>query len=115
MTTTETRLPWESRRTEESRRVEDLLLRLGGFQRAEAYRYNVASIRVRVIDPRFEGMSLDARDALVEPILAELPEEIQADIMSLLTFAPSEMVQSRKTAREFALNVEFEEPSPSML
>ena len=70
---------------------------------------------MRVIDPRFEGMSIDERDALVGPILERLPEEIQADIMSLLTFAPSELVQSRKTAREFAMNVEFEEPSPSML
>ena len=112
---TMTGLPWEAKRTDESRRVEDLLLRLGGFERAEAYRYNSASIRVRVIDPRFEGMSLDARDALVEPILAQLPEETQSDIMSLLTFAPSELVQSRKTAREYALNVEFEEPSPSVL
>lgn len=106
---------WEAKRTEESRMVEDTLRRVGRFAQADAYRYNSASIRVRVIDPRFEGMSLEARDALVEPILDQLPEETQADIMSLLTFAPSETVQSRKTARQFALNVEFEEPSPSIL
>ena len=108
-------LPWEAKRTDESRRVEDVLRRLGGFARADAYRFNSASIRVRVIDPRFEGMSLDRRDALVEPFLAQLPEETQADIMTLFTFAPSELVQTRKTAREFAQNVEFEEPSPSEL
>ena len=91
---------WEAKRTEESRMVEDTLRRVGRFAQADAYHYNSASIRVRVIDPRFEGMSLEARDALVEPILDQLPEETQADIMSLLTFAPSETVQSRKTAPE---------------
>ena len=100
---TETAVPiWDAKRTDESRGVEDLLRNVGGFAQADAYRYNSASIRVRVIDPRFEGMSLDRRDALVEPFLAKLPEETQADIMTLFTFAPSEVVQTRKTAREFA-------------
>ena len=47
---------WERKRTDETRQVEEVL-RQAGFQQADAYRYNSASIRVRVIDPRFEGRS----------------------------------------------------------
>ena len=104
---------WEAMRTDESRRVEDLLK--AGFQTVDAYRYNLASIRVRVIDPRFEGLPPEKRDAMVEPYLKQLPEGTQADIVSLFTFAPSELQQTPRTFREFLLNTEFDEPSPSML
>lgn len=105
---------WETKRTDETRFVEDTLRR-AGFEKVDAYRYNPASIRLRVIDPRFEGLSTEQRDAMVEPHLEHLPERTQADIMSLLTFAPSELQQSPKTLRELLQNVEFEDPSPSML
>jgi hypothetical protein len=52
---------------------------------------------------------------MVEPHLEHLPERTQADIMSLFTFAPSELQQVSKTFRESLLNKEFEDPSPSML
>ena len=106
--------PWESKRTDETRQVEDVL-RKAGFATVDAYRYNSASIRVRVIDPRFEGLPHEQRDAMVEPHLEQLPERTQADIMNLFTFAPSELQQAPKTFREFLLNTEFEDPSPSML
>ena len=64
---------WEAKRTDETRHVEDVL-REAGFDQVDAYRYNPASIRVRVIDRRFEGLSPEQRDALVEPHLDELPE-----------------------------------------
>ncbi len=105
---------WESKRTDETRLVEEVL-RKAGFTTVDAYRYNSASIRVRVIDARFEGVSHEDRDAMVEPHLEQLPERTQADIMNLFTFAPTELQQTPKTFREFLLNVEFEEPSPSML
>jgi hypothetical protein len=101
-------------RTDETRMVEDEL-RKGGFPRADAYRYNIASIRVRVIDPRFEGLSDEARDGMVEPLLDQLPEETQVDIISLYTFAPSEVEPGAPLTREFMLNAEFEDPSPSLL
>jgi hypothetical protein len=101
---------WEAMRTKESRQVEQVLRE--EFPQTDAYRYNSASIRVRVIDPRFEGLEFEERDALVEPLLKQLPEEIQADIMNLLTLAPSE---TKKFSRKSLLNLEFEEPSPSML
>jgi hypothetical protein len=100
--------------TLETRSVEQVL-RDAGFANVEAYRYNSASIRVRVIDPRFEGLAPEKRDATVEPYLEKLPERTQADIISLFTFAPSELQQTPQTLRQFLLNTEFEDPSPSML
>ena len=105
---------WETKRTDETRNVEETLQK-AGFDQVDAYRYNSASIRVRVIDPRFEGMSPEKRDAMVEPHLEQLPERTQADIISLYTFAPSELNQTPKTFREFVQNTEFDDPSPSML
>ena len=107
-------LHWESKRTEETHEVEGVL-RKGGFEQVDAYRYNSASIRVRVIDPRFEGMPTEKRDAIVEPVLKQLSERTQADIINLFTFAPSELQQTSKTFKEFLLNTEFDDPSPSML
>ena len=105
---------WEAKRTDETRQVEDVLLN-AGFQQANAYRYNPASIRVRVIDSRFEGLPAEKRDAMVEPHLEKLPERTQADIMNLFTFAPSELQQTPKSFRQFLLNTEFDDPSPSIL
>jgi acid stress-induced BolA-like protein IbaG/YrbA len=93
--------------------VEDLLRK--HFENADSYRYNSASIRVRVIDSRFEGMSREKRDAMVEQYLDTLPPETQRDIVTLFTFAPSELKRTPATFREFLLSTEFEDPSPSML
>lgn len=106
--------PWEAKRTDETREVERVL-QTAGFEKVDAYRYNSASIRVRVIDSRFEGLSAEKRESMVEPFLDQLPERTQADIMSLLTFAPSELSQTPKNLRQVMLNLEFEDPSPSML
>lgn len=105
---------WEAKRTDETRAVEELLKK-AGFERVDAYRYNLASIRVRVIDPRFEGLSVDQRDSMVEPYLDQLPDRTQADIMTLLTFAPSALTQTPKMSRAFMRNAEFDDPSPSVL
>lgn len=109
---TQTAAPaWHTKRTAETNMVEEAL-RNEGFERADAYRYNSASIRVRVIDSRFEGMPRDQRDALVEAVLDKLPEETQQDIVTLFTFAPSELQVAPKTLREYMLNSEFEDPNP---
>ena len=112
MTHTTTR-PWETKRTAETRKVEDVLT-AAAFDMVDAYRYNSASIRVRVIDKQFEGMPDEKRDALVEPYLARLPEQTQVDIINLFTFAPSELLQTPKPSRAVLMNMEFEEPSPSI-
>lgn len=112
MTTSTTR-SWESKRTDESRGIEELLHKT--FEQADAYRYNSASIRVRVIDSRFEGMSRERRDSLVEEQLDKLPPETQRDIVTLFAFAPSELSFASMALREFMQNKEFEVPSPSLL
>ncbi len=105
---------WETKRTDETRHVEQVL-RDAGFDRVDAYRYNAASIRMRVIDARFEGLATEERDALVEPHLDELPPRTQADIVTLLTFAPSDREPEPQTLAQRLLNAEFENPSPSRL
>jgi len=105
---------WETKRTDETRLVEDVLRRVG-FDQVDAYRYNAASIRVRVIDQRFANLPPEQRDAMVEPHLEQLPERTQADIMNLFTFAPADLQQTPKTFKEFIKNTEFDDPSPSML
>jgi stress-induced morphogen len=111
--TTATIPRWETKRTDETRAVEELLRQ--HFEQADSYRYNSASIRVRVIDPRFEGMPREGRDTMVEQYLDQLPPETQRDIVTLMTFAPSELQRSATTFREFLLNTEFEDFSPSKL
>ena len=78
------------------------------FPNVEAYRYNLASIRVRIIDDRFKGKSNPERDDMVEPLLDKLPEDTQVDITILLLLAEDEVNQSM-------MNVEFENPSRSMV
>src|SRR5260370_26252780 len=97
---------WEAKRTDETRQVEEVL-NPAGFAQVDAYRYNSASIRVRVIDRRFEGMPREQRDAMVEPHLKQLPERTQADIVTLFTFTPSEVKQTPKTFKEFMFNAGF--------
>ena len=62
-----------------------------GFERVDAYRFNSASIRVRVIDPRFEGKSIAEREDMVLPLIGSCRSETQEDILLLLTLAPSEL------------------------
>src|SRR4051812_17111970 len=110
--TTTTTPRWEAKRTDETRMVENQLR--SRFRQVDAYRYNSASIRVRVIDPCFEKMKREQRDAMVEAELDKLPPETQQDIVTLFTFAPSELTQTPKTFREFVQNTEFDDPSPTM-
>lgn len=105
---------WAKMRTEETRRVEEVL-RSAGFRQVDAYRYNSASIRVRVVDPQFEGLPVEKRDALIEPHLISLPERTQADIMALFSFSPGELEESSPRVRTLLMNAEFDDPSPSRL
>lgn len=105
---------WESKRTDETRKVEEVL-RQAGFQQVDAYRYSPAVIRVRVIDRRFEAISPEDREAIVEEYLGELPQQTQADIVTLLTFTPSELRGDNKLSQAALLNREFEDPSPNEL
>jgi hypothetical protein len=101
---------WEDRRTPETRGIEKLLG--NEFDCAEAYRFNSASIRVRVIDPRFEGKTVAEREDMVLPLIQRLPKKTQEDILLLLTIAPSEL---KGKNRHLLVNLEFEQPLPSRL
>ncbi len=114
MSTTTCTPKWHRERTSETEMVEQKI-REAGFERVDAYRYNSASIRVRVVDPRFQALSNEARDAMVEPILAQLPDETQREIVILLTFTPDELDPRHPNLRQALLNQEFEDPSPSRL
>ena len=105
---------WKSKRTPETSTVE-AVLREAGFLHVDAYRFNAASIRVRVIDPRFEGLTDGKRDAMIEPILEELPDQTRSDIISLFTFAPSELEPEADNYEVEVFNTEFERPSRSYL
>ncbi len=97
-------------RTNESRMVEKELLRR--FAAVDAYRYNSGSLRVRIIDPVFAGLSEDRRDKLVERALAALPEDTRSDIVNVVPVAPDEI---SPLSRWSLLLLDFEDPRPSGL
>lgn len=76
--------------------------------RIDLYRQNPVSVRIRIIDAHLEGLDRTERCKLAWSYLDQLPDEVQADISSLLLLTPQE------TALSFA-NVEFEDPVPSLL
>lgn len=80
---------WEVFRTADSDLVERTLCG-AGFSQVAAYRYNPASLRVRVIDPRFEGLSRSQRADMLEPTIKTLPERLQVDIVRCWLFTPAE-------------------------
>jgi hypothetical protein len=73
-----------------------------------SYRYNSASIRIRIIDPSFRDMDRASRDDQIWEILSGLPEDIQSQITLVLLLTPEE------TKTSFA-NMDFENPTRSRL
>jgi stress-induced morphogen len=102
---------WHAKRTHETRKIEEELRKR--FPHSDAYRFNSASIRVRIIDDAFEGMSEIEREQMVDPILEQLPDETQADIMLLLTLTKKEA--TARFGKHSLVNLEFENPSESAL
>lgn len=75
--------------------------------RIDAYRYNSACIRIRVVDPIFAGMDICDRGEDAWDILQEhLPERVFCDISLFLFLTPKETKTS-------GANVEFESPTPT--
>ncbi len=101
---------WEEKKTAETRKVEEIFRT--EFPQTDAYRFNSASIRVRVIDDRFEGKSIDEREAMVMPLFKKLPKKTRDDVLLLLKLDPDEL---GKIGRETLMNHEFEYPIPSHL
>ena len=70
------------------------------------YRQNSASVRGRIIDPAFQGMSRPDRSDYVWKYLETLPEEVESDISTVLLLTADEI------DRSFG-DFEFENPIPS--
>ncbi len=97
-------IDWRTLRDRDSERVEEEL-RAAGFAQVDAYRFNKASIRVRVVDPRFAGMPFTGREGLVNPALEGLPRRIFRDLLMVLMVSPD-----RDDPRQVPLEAEFEAP-----
>jgi len=76
--------------------------------RISMYRQNSASVRVRIVDPVFVGMSRPDRSDYVWKYLETLPDDVQSDISTVLLLTADEI------DRSFG-NFEFENPIPSTL
>lgn len=59
-----------------------------------AYRYNPASLRIRLVDPQFANKNRVQRERIVLPLIKTLPENTRLDIMFLLLLAPDEVEDS---------------------
>ncbi|MBI3822794.1 MAG: BolA/IbaG family iron-sulfur metabolism protein [Planctomycetes bacterium] len=100
-------------KTAETRKIEKMLNeyfpdRPGDFA-PSAYRYNPASIRVRVVSDRFAGKNRVERSQMVYSLLKNnLPEETWQDITLIVLLTPDEVSES-------LMNMEFENPTPSRL
>lgn len=94
----------ENKTTPETEDVEKVF-RNHGFADVKSYRHSSASIRLRIRDERFRGLSRVARMEMLEPIIDTLPEETRQDLIFVLPIAPGE------ENREFRLmSIEFEDP-----
>jgi stress-induced morphogen len=72
------------------------------------YRQNAVSVRVRVVDPAFQGLEKSERHSRVWSYLERLPDEIQGDISMLVPLVPGEEKASLS-------NLEFDDPSRSSI
>ena len=74
------------------------------------YLFNPVSIRVRVIDDRFEGKETAARERLVYRALKEISHEALADITMLLMLTRQEATDPINI-----LSAEFDDPDRPMM
>lgn len=94
--------------------IEKIITALKKFEKENAsaqidiYRQSPVSIRIRIVDPVFDGMSKANRHERVWKFFETLPEEIQGDISMLVLLAPGEEKSSFS-------NMEFDDPVPSGL
>jgi hypothetical protein len=92
--------------------IDQVLRGLGGYEaqhpnaQIEVYRRSSVSIRVRIVDPDFAGISRSDRHEIVWRFLEPLPEDVQSQVSLLILLTPEE------TATSLA-NFEFEHPVPS--
>ncbi|HEX4145030.1 MAG TPA: hypothetical protein VHY91_16105 [Pirellulales bacterium] len=94
--------------------IDQIIQALRGYEREhprakiDLYRQNSASIRIRIIDPDWSGISKAQRHRVVLGYLGAVPDDTQGEISLLLLLTPEE------TTSSFA-NFEFDDPIPSGL
>src|SRR3954447_2181440 len=76
--------------------------------RIDLYRQNTASVRIRIIDSDFRGMSKRECNDLIWKYLEPASEASQSDVSMLVLLIPDEVNKS-------VANLEFEDPVPSIL
>lgn len=92
--------------------VQQILDVLTEYERAhplaqiEGRRHNPVSIRLRIIDPDFQGMDRIAREPDIWKLLRQLPDEVFVNITMLLLLTPEE-------AEHSLASQEFDHPIPS--
>ena len=77
-----------------------------GRSECVVYRYNPASIRVKIVDAVFHGRSKGERHDYAMRFLRRLPEDVLAEISILLCLEPGE---------SSLLDLEFHDPTRSKL
>ncbi len=76
---------------------------------ASLYRFNPGSIRLRIISAHFQGVSRPKRhDQFLRFLKATVDEDVLAEVTLLLLLTPAELASSM-------MNIEFEDPMPSLL
>lgn len=96
----------ESLVNEETQQIESVF-RDAGYLGVQAYRSGPFSVRLRIRDPRFRGLSRVARMKEITPLIRQLPEEIQEDLIFVLPIVPGE-----ESLTQFQrMNTEFENPN----
>src|SRR5882724_7125959 len=68
--------------------------RLHPLAQIEGRRHNPVSIRLRIIDPDFQGMDRIAREHEIWQLLKKLPEEVVVNMTMLLLLSPDEAEES---------------------
>jgi hypothetical protein len=72
------------------------------------FRYNSASVHVRILDPDFAGVDIPEREDMAWKVLDELPDAVVQDISVLLLLPPEER-------ESYSLSTEFDDRSRSRL
>ena len=107
-------VPWHKYRTVRSQQVVEAL-QDAGYEQVEAYNINSRAIRVRVVDPRFAGLSKGERIALMDDVLKALPEEIELDITMIVPITREEFGNPSVESWILHGNFDFENPAKSVL
>jgi hypothetical protein len=102
---------WDCRRNHTTREIERLLLD-SGFEKADAYQYNPASIRLRVVDSRFHRMPGWERVLLVKSVTNKLPGWLRESLRLPVLLSTVEYQKIKEIdCAEVMRNYEFEFPS----